>query len=181
MILGFTALTVSYFSIIATFDTIQSILNLPPSAREYCPNNHPCWRADLLAFEVTSGLCLAWCGWAGLTSWHIHKVQHTVPKNAEGRLFGYLEVGDRLTAVSTTFQLFDLMVSLLIPEQRQPLFLCHHIMAATVSWYGLNNQVRVCVCLCVCACVCVHVACRYLDLDVVFVGCLVLLLFDSQL
>jgi hypothetical protein len=49
---------------------------------------------------------------------------------------------DRLTAVSTTFQLFDFFVSLLIAEQRQPIFLAHHLSAATVSWYGLNNQVR---------------------------------------
>ena len=73
--------------------------------------------------------------------WHIKKIQKSVPDTPEGRLFGYIEEADVLCAVSTTFQLFDLVISFLIPEQRQLLFLCHHIMAATVSWYGLNNQV----------------------------------------
>jgi hypothetical protein len=144
MLLAFATLTVIYFGVIAAFDSIQAILELPPSAKEFCPEGYPCWRADLLAFEVTSGLSLAWCGWVGFTSWHVQRVQHSVPRTPEGRLFGSLDVGNLLTAASTTFQLFDLMVSLLIPEQRQPLFLCHHIMAATVSWYGLNNQVSCC-------------------------------------
>lgn len=141
MVIGFATLTVTYLCVIAAFDSIQAVLNLPPAAREFCPLEYPCWRPDLLAFEVTSGLALAWCGWIGFYSWHIKRIQQSVPKTPEGRLFGYLEEGNLLTAVSTTFQLFDLMISLLIPEQRQFLFLCHHVMAATVSWYGLNNQV----------------------------------------
>lgn len=90
---------------------------------------------------MVSGLALIWCGYKGFVAWHVKRIHNRIPNTPEGRLFGYIEEGHVLTAVSTTFQLFDLGVSLLIPEQRQLLFLCHHIMAATVSWYGLNNQV----------------------------------------
>ncbi|KAG7352822.1 TLC domain containing protein [Nitzschia inconspicua] len=145
MFLGFAIMTGLYCISIANFGIFREILQLPPSAPEYCQSQPGddaslCWRADLFAFELVSGLALMWCGYKGFCAWHIKKIQKMIPNTPEGRLFGYIEEGHTLTAVSTTFQLFDLGVSLLIPEQRQFLFLCHHIMAATVSWYGLNNQ-----------------------------------------
>jgi hypothetical protein len=144
MVYAFVAFTAIYFLMIATFPQIQRFLQLPPSADEFCENtnNHPCWRGDLFSFEVVSGIALMWCGAVGFYAWHIKGIHRSVPATPEGRLFGYIEEAHQLTAVGTTFQVFDLFISLLIPEQRQPLFLCHHLMAATVSWYGLNNQVR---------------------------------------
>ena len=153
MFWGCAMMTVLYCISIATFDSIRQIIKLPPSAPEYCQPRQkdgdessvsPCWRADLFAFEVVSGLALIWCGYKGFMAWHVKRIHETISDTPEGRLFDYIEEGHVLTAVSTTFQLFDLGVSLLIPEQRQFLFLCHHIMAATVSWYGLNNQVSLC-------------------------------------
>lgn len=141
MLSGFFFLSVIYFGTIAAFDTIRDFLQLPPSSPELCENQQEelCWRADLFAFEIVSGVALAWCGILGVWAWHIQRT-HLVPATPEGRLFGYLPEAHQLTALGTTFQVFDLCISLIIPEQRQPLFLCHHIMAATVSWYGLNNQ-----------------------------------------
>ena len=141
MIIGFVVLTVTYFAAIVMFDDyIQPWLNLPPSASELCPaSNIPCWRSDLFAFELTSGAALVWSGWIGFKGWHMTKTVHEQCQTRDGRLFGYLKEGHALTAIGTTFQLFDLAVSFLIPEQRDIIFLCHHIMAATVSWYGLNN------------------------------------------
>jgi hypothetical protein len=154
MFIGFALLTIFYCGCIAFFDPLRTYLQMPPSADEFCkqhqqlqqqhndsPPSSTCWRADLFAFEVVSGLVLIWAGCQGFYLWHVQNVRTSVPDTPEGRLFGYIDGGDVLCAVSTTFQLFDLVVSLLIPEQRQFLFLCHHIMAATVSWYGLNNQV----------------------------------------
>jgi hypothetical protein len=151
MFCGFAIMTVLYCICIATFGSVRQVLQLPPSAAEYCQphqqifadgtNTILCWRADLFAFEVVSGLALMWCAYKGFVAWHVTRIQDSIPNTPEGRLFAYIEEGHVLTAVSTTFQLFDLGVSFLIPEQRQILFLCHHIMAATVSWYGLNNQV----------------------------------------
>jgi hypothetical protein len=145
MFVGFGVLTILYCGCIAVFDSLRMYLQMPPSADEFCrhsQNNEPCWRADLFAFEVVSGLVLIWAGYQGFYAWHIRKIQKSIDDTPEGRLFGYVEEADVLCAVSTTFQLFDLVISFLIPEQRQFLFLCHHVMAATVSWYGLNNQVR---------------------------------------
>ncbi len=143
--MGFLSFSALYFAIIAFFDHIREFLRLPPSGPELCTNTAPggedCWRADLFAFEIVSGVALTWCGVLGFWAWHVQKVDQMIPSTPEGRLFGYLPLAHQLTALGTTFQLFDLFVSLLIPEQRQVLFLCHHIMAALVSWFGLNNQV----------------------------------------
>jgi hypothetical protein len=143
MILAFFAFTAIYFAVIAAFPTIASLLSLPPSAPEFCENDEqqPCYRADLFSFEIVSSIALMYCGWVGFYAWHVTDITKSIPATPEGRLFGYIDEAHKLTAVGTTFQVFDLLISLLIPEQRQVLMLCHHTMAATVSWYGLNNQV----------------------------------------
>ena len=141
MLYAFIGFTILYFGVIEIFPQLNSIMGLPPSAAEFCPDSE-CYRSDLFSFELVSGVALMWCGAMGFYAWHIQKCHLQIPNTPEGRLFGYLPSAHLLTAVGTTFQVFDLFVSLLIPEQRQFLFLAHHIMAATVSWYGLNNQVR---------------------------------------
>ena len=146
MFFGFIVMSVLYYVTIACFDWIKDLLQLPPSDPEFCQQEQndgdtkECWRADLFAFEVVSGVALSWCGYKGFMAWHVKRIQNDIPNTPEGRLFGYIQEAHALTAVSTTFQLFDLAISLLIPEQRQLLFLAHHVMAAIVSWYGLNNQ-----------------------------------------
>jgi hypothetical protein len=143
MAFGFVIFTALYIGTIQYFEDIQKFLVLPPSSPELClsTSESSCWRADLFAFEVVSGVALTWSGILGIWAWHVKRVDRLIPPTPEGRLFGYLPVAHQLTALGTTFQLFDLVVSLLIPEQRQPLMLAHHTMATTVSWYGLNNQV----------------------------------------
>jgi hypothetical protein len=140
MFLGFVVFSFFYFAVAAKFDSINQFLKLPPSAEKLCPDG-PCWRGDLFSFEIVSGIALMWCGLVGFWAWHVKGIHKSVPQTPEGRLFGYIPEAHLLTAVGTTFQVFDLFVSILIPEMRKPEFLCHHIMAATVSWYGLNNQV----------------------------------------
>jgi hypothetical protein len=143
MIFAFFAFITIYFTVIATFPTIASLLSLPPTAPEFCENDEqqPCYRGDLFSFEIVSGIALMYCGWVGFKAWHVTDISKSIPATPEGRLFGYIDEAHKLTAIGTTFQVFDLFISLLIPEQRQLLMLCHHTMAATVSWYGLNNQV----------------------------------------
>ena len=140
MLYAFIGFTILYFGVIELFPQLNAFLELPPSAAEFCPPDKACWRSDLFSFEVVSGVALMWCGFMGFYAWHIQKCHLQIPDTPEGRLFGYLPSAHQLTAVGTTFQVFDLFVSLLIKEQREPLMLAHHIMAATVSWYGLNNQ-----------------------------------------
>jgi hypothetical protein len=137
----FAFLTALYFGIITFFDNINKYLQLPPSSPELCPDPKiPCWRADLLGFQVGSGLALCLCGLIGFRCWHFQNIDKAVPATPEGRLFGYLPQAHFLTALQTTFQLFDLFISFLIPGQCTPILVAHHTMAVTVSWYGLNNQ-----------------------------------------
>jgi hypothetical protein len=75
-------------------------------------------------------------------AWHIKKApMKKIPQTPEGRLFGHIEEADWLTAAAVTFQLWDLVISILIPEHCTAVMIGHHIMAALVAWYGLNNQV----------------------------------------
>ena len=146
MILGFLVFGVVYFGVIQIFDShIVPFLNLPPSAAEFCPDPEvPCYRGDLFSFEVVSGLGLIASGILGFWTWHVQKKSLGIPDTPEGRLFGYIKQGHRLTAIGTTFQFFDLVISFMIDEQRQLLMLAHHTLAGTVSWFGLNNQVCKC-------------------------------------
>ena len=53
-----------------------------------------------------------------------------------------IQEADYLTAAAFTFQLWDLFVTFIIPEQNTAVMVCHHTLASLVAWYGLNNQVR---------------------------------------
>ena len=119
---------------------------LPPLAKEYCTpgDDSSCiTRTSLFAFEVASFQALFFCGILGFYTWHITKAPFTkIPQTPEGRLFGRIAEAEYLTSAAVTFQLWDLVVSLLIPEQCTIIMIGHHFMAALVAWYGLNNQVR---------------------------------------
>jgi hypothetical protein len=146
---GLVFLTVIYVGVIAMYSTLAKWFNIPPPASEFCPNDDEehCERPDLFAFEVASGLALVVCAVIGFRSWHITRVHETkLPATPEGRLFGHLHEADWLCAASFTFQLWDLVLSVLIPEQCTTIMLCHHALAALIAWYGLNNQVRVLYC-----------------------------------
>lgn len=115
-------------------------------ADEFCVRHadttKPCSRPDLFAFQVSSGLALTYCAWIGSYCWYITRRAHTnIPQTPEGRLYKYLWESEKLAAVSFTFQLWDFFISLLIPEHSTAIMLTHHILAATVSWFALNNQV----------------------------------------
>jgi hypothetical protein len=123
---------------------------LPPPADEFCTENNNndndsnqqgCSRSDLFAFQVASGLAIAFCGVVGFHTWHIRKRAETaLPANPEGRLFGYLPESELLGAVNFSFQFWDFFISLLIPEHRGPLMLMHHCLAAIISWCSLEFQ-----------------------------------------
>jgi len=58
--------------------------------------------------------------------------------NSELRLFGSLPVADRLKVIIFCYQLYDVVVSLTIPEYVEPIFLVHHGLAAITSWISLE-------------------------------------------
>ena len=146
-------LTAVYAGLYFLYLDSSSILGwLPPPANEFCAENNNdndddndnqrgCSRSDLFAFQVASGLAIAFCGVVGFHTWHIRKRAETaLPANPEGRLFGYLPESELLGAVNFSFQFWDFFISLLIPEHRGPLMLMHHCLAAVISWCSLEFQ-----------------------------------------
>ena len=143
MLVGFVVLTSVYYGVLAIFPT-RIATWLPPSAPEFCSPQEEgyCQRPDLFAFQMASGVALLFCGIVGFVSWHISQVQsRTIPATPEGRLFGHIPQADWLCAASVTFQLWDLILSAMIPEHCTAIMLGHHTLAAMIAWYGLNNQV----------------------------------------
>jgi len=119
-------------------------LNLKP-ADEYCPNGQTsssCTRADLFAFQISCGAFLTYTAYIGMTSWHITKSAHkAIPSTLEGRLFGHIPDAEQLMVIVFSFQFWDLIVSMMIPEHNAFLFLAHHFMAALIAYFSLEYQV----------------------------------------
>ena len=131
----------------------QGFFYLPP-AEAFCVDSievEKCSRPDLFAFQIVSGAAIAYCAASGFRSWHLSgRVHRKTPATPEGRLFGYLEEAENLAVINFTFQIWDFLVSLTIPEHRTTVFLCHHLAAAVVCWFSLSYQVSAINCICHC-------------------------------
>jgi len=139
ILLGLVALTVVY---LAVFLLMQDSGDYLPPADKYCTTGRPCSRPDLFAFQVSAGFGIFYCGMLGFHSWHVSRRAHTgIPSTPEGRLFGYLEEGEKMATALFTFQVWDFFITLFIPEHFGPIMLTHHAMAAIVSWFSLSHQV----------------------------------------
>jgi hypothetical protein len=141
---GLCFLTSVYVTLLYTFRESSSILGLPRPADEFCPDSNTtsiCSRSDLFAFQMTSWLALLFCGLLGFHTWHVTGRSHsTIPNTAVGRLFGSIPEAEKLAAACFTFQFFDFLVSLTIPEHRTAIMMTHHFMAASVSWFSIQFQ-----------------------------------------
>eukprot|EP00567_Pseudictyota_dubia_P014159 CAMPEP_0197437830 /NCGR_PEP_ID=MMETSP1175-20131217/4976_1 /TAXON_ID=1003142 /ORGANISM="Triceratium dubium, Strain CCMP147" /LENGTH=283 /DNA_ID=CAMNT_0042967445 /DNA_START=160 /DNA_END=1011 /DNA_ORIENTATION=- len=141
ILLGIMCLTAVYGAVHYALKDSGSYL---PPAEEYCTssNQNICARPDLFAFQIGSGIAIAYCGVMGFVTWHVtQSVYSKLPSTPEGRLFGYLRESENLAAANFTFQLWDFFVSLAIPEHATPVLLLHHAAAALVSWFSLSFQV----------------------------------------
>eukprot|EP00522_Entomoneis_paludosa_P008877 CAMPEP_0172450294 /NCGR_PEP_ID=MMETSP1065-20121228/8696_1 /TAXON_ID=265537 /ORGANISM="Amphiprora paludosa, Strain CCMP125" /LENGTH=318 /DNA_ID=CAMNT_0013202073 /DNA_START=86 /DNA_END=1042 /DNA_ORIENTATION=+ len=142
----FCFLTAVYSSVYYTFQNSETILGFPAPAPEFCANHdssngNVCSRSDLFAFQVASGLAFLIMGGFGFFYWHIKGVHLTsVPQTAAGRCFGYIPEAEFVAVVCFTFQVWDFIISLGIPEHRTPIMLMHHTLAAAVSLAGLHCQ-----------------------------------------
>ena len=137
---GFSILTTVYLLLLYYFPMDL----LPPPAPEYCQINEVCIRSDLLAFQLSCGMAIGACAWVGLRAWHWgdRRAHTAVPSTATGRLFGYLPEAELLAAMNFTFQFWDFIISLCIPEHRaQPLMLAHHLAASVVSGCSIRYRV----------------------------------------
>lgn len=137
----FSLLTVVYGSLYYAFRDSESILGiLPKPSPEFCASAQStiCSRSDLFAFQVSSGLSFWIMGGFGFYYWHIKKIQDTVPQTAAGRCFSFIPEAEFVALVCFTFQVWDFIISLGIPEHRTPIMLMHHTFAALVSFSGLH-------------------------------------------
>ena len=142
---GLIFLTLAYFAAVQLLRDSGTYLK---PADEFCEKSasdkahQPCSRPDLAAFQISSGFAIFYVGWLGFKTWYISKTVHrNLPGTPEGRLFGWLHESERIAAANFTFQVWDFIISLLIPEHCTAIFLTHHLMAAVVSWFSLHYQV----------------------------------------
>jgi hypothetical protein len=137
-------------------------LHIP--TEEYCrnqlqyKNNDKCGRPDLFAFQIVSGILFLIVGLLGLYGWYwspltassigtvntrndngFNQKEQRSKDSAEVRLFGHQKVAQWLTVLNFSYQLWDFVVSLFIPEHRTVIMLTHHAAAAVVSFSGIYN------------------------------------------
>jgi TLC domain len=158
---------VMHFCYIALLFTYQNsthllfgTLHLP--SEEYCrdqleyKNNEKCGRPDLFAFQIVSGILFLIVGSLGLYGWYVpprapsfsgtvntqngfNQKEDRSMDDSEIRLFGHQKVAQWLTILNFSYQLWDFVVSLFIPEHRTVIMLTHHAAAAVVCLSGIYN------------------------------------------
>ena len=117
------------------------------ASSEHCPTDEEdgCVRPDLLAYKITSFLGMTVMGGLGLNYWYFSNQVRTLHNNnqqgAAQRLLSELPASDTINVTILCYQLFDLGVSLTIPEFRtDPIFLVHHLLAAWCAYASLEWQ-----------------------------------------
>ena len=112
-------------------------------ASSYCPEQDegiPCYRPDLIAYKVTSAMCMTYMGLMGLYNWYFTKrLQELSQTSPEDRLFGPCDAGDHQNVAIFCYQVWDFCVSLTIPEHMEPIFLVHHVLAALAGYFSLDT------------------------------------------
>jgi len=121
-----------------------------PVASKYCHEGEeePCQRPDLVAYKVTSLLAMTLMGLMGVYNWHFNpQLKQLAPNNnnktaatSEDRLFAYLSAADYCNVVILSYQIWDLVLAFQIPENWDPLFLLHHVMAIITAYCALEYQ-----------------------------------------
>jgi TLC domain len=100
-----------------------------------------CLRPDLIAYKVTTMLAMAVMGIMGAIHWHGNPALHKQDcVTSADRLFRPLVAADCQMVVALCFQFWDLVVSLSIPENRDVIFMIHHILAMITAYCSLEYQ-----------------------------------------
>jgi len=116
--------------------------NIVVSSRYCNAGEEQCLRSDLLAFKAASLAAMAIMGLMGFYHWHLNPQLAQLSKGTpEDRLFAYLPAADYQNVASFCYQLWDLIISLAIPEHADPIFLVHHFLAATTAYCSLEYQI----------------------------------------
>lgn len=101
----------------------------------------PCRRPDLIAYKVTSAICMLYMGLMGVYNWYFSRRMKELGRRGspEDRLFGHLEAGELQNVAIFCYQVWDFCVSLTIPEHFEMIFLVHHFLAGLTAYFSLEN------------------------------------------
>mmetsp|Transcript_18672 Transcript_18672/g.26299 ORF Transcript_18672/g.26299 Transcript_18672/m.26299 type:complete len:165 (-) Transcript_18672:664-1158(-) len=143
IILIIFALTVTY--VCTTSQTIFSAKAVEKFCLDDSANESTrCTRNDLFIFALNSMSIFVWLSIISIKCWYTNgNVHKTIGATVEGRLFGYLQDGEKICVVNISYQIWDFFVSFLIPEFASDyIMFAHHFLATVVCWFCLEYQVR---------------------------------------
>jgi len=127
-----------------------TVFGLPPpldeaacaSAAAAGTNAEKCGRSDMFAFQIVSGTTFVGIGGWAFYDWHVQQ-RNSVRRStttALGRLYAHHPTAQWITVINLAYQLWDFAVSLTIPEYCTAIMMTHHVVAATVAWSALYND-----------------------------------------
>ena len=100
-----------------------------------------CRRPDLVAYKANSLAGMLVMGLMGIYNWHFTTQLRQMGKSTpEDRMFGYLTAADYHNSVILCYQVWDFVISITIPENLDPIFLAHHILALISAYCSLEYQ-----------------------------------------
>jgi hypothetical protein len=95
----------------------------------------------LIAYKVTAFFAMSTMGLMGTYHWHFSpQLKHLHRSSSRDRLLGYLAASDYQNVVIFCWQCWDLAMAIMIPENRDPLFLLHHVLAIITAYCSLEYQ-----------------------------------------
>lgn len=143
---GYMALLLAvYYGLYYTLAHANDIGGLVP-AEQYCDDNKaaPCRRPDLFAFQMASAVAMYTSALLGIHAWYVTRRPHTdmpAAHTPQGRLLAHMPEAERLAAYALAYQLFDLIISVTIPEHCTVIMMTHHTMAALVAYCSIRYTV----------------------------------------
>ena len=129
-----------------------TVFGLPPLDAAACASAavvgtnavEKCGRSDMFAFQIVSGTTFVGIGGWAFYDWHVlqrnNSVRSKSTTTALGRLYGHHPTAQWITVVNLAYQLWDFAISLTIPEYCTAIMMTHHVVAATVAWSALYND-----------------------------------------
>ena len=108
-------------------------------------NDSYCYRPDLIAYKVCSLVAMLTMGLMGVYHWHFspsfqRQFATSTTATAEDRLFGASRAADVQNVVILCYQIWDFGVSFTIPENMDPIFMVHHLLAMMTAYCSLEFQ-----------------------------------------
>jgi len=107
---------------------------------DHCTRDEPCSRPDLLAYKISSFFAMFTMAALGFYHWYcVPDIQQRAKQRSQ-RLFSSMDAADYQNSAIFVYQLWDICVSLSIPEHRVPVFLVHHVLALATAYCSLEYQ-----------------------------------------